>query len=244
MPGSERRRRPEARPQEILEAALALFAERGFAATRLDDVAARAGLSKAAIYLYFADKEALLAALVRTEAEANLERIRAVLGEPGRPGAGAPTADAAPPVDGAPPADGKRQLARPSAPRLAALLDTLAERIARTALPDLVKLVLTEARARPEIGRLWLDTVIRPALALVERLIGDAVASGELRPVDPALAARCVVAPMLLAALWRSALEPLGAEPLDPRALARQHARILLDGLRAGPPTAAPEPLP
>ena len=56
MKALKQRRAPAQRPGEILEAALALFVEKGFAATRLDDVAERAGLSKAAIYLYFADK--------------------------------------------------------------------------------------------------------------------------------------------------------------------------------------------
>ena len=59
------RRRKEARPQEILAAALALFAERGFVATRLDDVALRAGVTKGTLYLYFPNKEELFRAVVR-----------------------------------------------------------------------------------------------------------------------------------------------------------------------------------
>lgn len=59
------RRRAEARPDEVLDAALALFVEKGFAATKVEDVATRAGLSKGAVYLYFASKDALLEAIVR-----------------------------------------------------------------------------------------------------------------------------------------------------------------------------------
>src|SRR5688572_3461616 len=69
---TSRKRRPKARPAEILEAALDLFTERGFKATRLEDVASRAGLSKAAIYLYFKDKTSLLVALVQATAGANI----------------------------------------------------------------------------------------------------------------------------------------------------------------------------
>lgn len=58
-------RRKDARPQELLDAALALFVERGYAATRLDDVAARAGVSKGTLYLYFENKEELFKAVVR-----------------------------------------------------------------------------------------------------------------------------------------------------------------------------------
>src|SRR3954463_4673772 len=68
----KQRRAPTERPNEIVEAALALFVEKGFAATRLDDVAARAGLSKAAIYLYFADKTTLFQGVVRQTVGANV----------------------------------------------------------------------------------------------------------------------------------------------------------------------------
>ena len=63
--GPKFRRRAEARPDEVLDAALALFVEKGFAATRVEDIATRAGLSKGAVYLYFPSKEAILEGLVR-----------------------------------------------------------------------------------------------------------------------------------------------------------------------------------
>src|SRR5262245_15098410 len=71
------RRRKAARPAEILSAALDCFAERGFAATRLDDVAARAGVTKGTLYLYFPGKEELFKALVRQELLPNIERLEA-----------------------------------------------------------------------------------------------------------------------------------------------------------------------
>ena len=74
----KQRRAPAERPGEILEAALALFVEKGFAATRLDDVAARAGLSKAAIYLYFEDKMALFQGVVRQAIGSNLLTVEAL----------------------------------------------------------------------------------------------------------------------------------------------------------------------
>src|SRR3954462_9440261 len=64
-PTARWRRRKEARPGEILDAALDCFAERGFAATRLEDVAARAGVTKGTAYLYYASKEDLFKAVVR-----------------------------------------------------------------------------------------------------------------------------------------------------------------------------------
>lgn len=205
-----RKRRPEARPGEILAAALDLFAANGFAATRMDDVAARAGLSKAAIYLYFPDKTALLAAVVKQAVAGNFQLVEAsIAAHPGPAGA-----------------------------LLEMLLHRMAGLMRETRLPDLAKLVIAESRAQPEIGRLWLEHVIDRALPLIAGLIARGVAAGEFRAVDPGLTARCVVGPMLLAALWRSVFEPLGAETLDIAALAAQHAALMRRALEPD----APEP--
>ncbi len=198
-----KKRRPEARPAEILAAALTLFSERGFAATRLEDVAARAGLSKAAIYLYFADKSALLAAIVEAAVQTNIATVRERLGPP----------------------------TGPVAPHLRTLLATIATILRTTAFPDLMKLIIAESRAQPEIGRLYLDRVIGSAFPLVQSLIARGVETGEFRPIDPAMTVRSLVAPMLLAALWRSVFEPIGAEPLDIDALAAHHADLIIRGL-------------
>src|SRR5690349_24617191 len=69
-----RQRRKEARPQELLDAALELFVEKGFAATRSEEVAARAGVAKGTLYLYYPSKEDLLKAVVR-------ENLSAIISE-------------------------------------------------------------------------------------------------------------------------------------------------------------------
>lgn len=199
------KRRPAERPAEILEAALDLFTERGFSATRLEDVAARAGLSKAAIYLYFKDKTSVLTALVQDLVGANI----------------AAASDHAAHLDG------------PVEPVLRQLLQVLAHRLTETRLPLLIKLVISESRAHPELGRFYLDNVINRALPLFQSLIERGIASGELRPVDAGLAVKSLVAPMLLAALWKSVFEPIGAEPIDVAALAEHHAELILRGLKA-----------
>src|SRR5262245_10903240 len=71
------RRRAEARPQEILEAALAVFAERGFAAARMETIAARAGVSKGTLYLYFDSKEEIFKALLQTMLVSRIDEIAA-----------------------------------------------------------------------------------------------------------------------------------------------------------------------
>ena len=210
MNDTVRKRRPEARPQEILAAALTLFSERGFAATRLEDVAALAGLSKAAIYLYFPDKNALLRAIVEEAVSANLDAVRSVLAAHHGP----------------------------VAPFTSIFLETMATRLSTSHLADVIKLVVAESRAHPDIGRLYLDTNISRAIPILQSLIERGIARGEFRPVDPALTVRCIVGPMVLAALWRSVFEPIGGEPLDIVALARQHADLIINGLLPRPPGA------
>src|SRR6185295_1825244 len=75
------RRRRDARPAEIIEAALAVFVERGFAAARLDDIARRAGVTKGTLYLYFADKQALLRAVVETHVVPRVRAVQAALAD-------------------------------------------------------------------------------------------------------------------------------------------------------------------
>jgi AcrR family transcriptional regulator len=71
------RRRKTARPAEIAEAALDVFADKGFAGARLDDIASRAGISKGALYLYFETKEDIFRAVVRGAMAPNFDAIRA-----------------------------------------------------------------------------------------------------------------------------------------------------------------------
>lgn len=204
MKATKQRRAPTERPQEILDAALALFVEKGFAATRLDDVAARAGLSKAAIYLYFADKTALFQGVVRQAIASNIITVEAMLAAH----------------------------RGPVAPLLPRILDFMASRIEETPMAAVAKLVIAESRAFPEIGRFYLKEVIGRGIPLMEGLIARGIAKGEFRKVDPGLTVRTMVGPMLLAVVWRTVFEPIGAEKLDVRALARHHADLMLHALR------------
>jgi AcrR family transcriptional regulator len=208
MKSAKQRRAPAERPGEILEAALALFAEKGFAATRLDDVAARAGLSKAAIYLYFEDKTALFQGVVRQAVTVNLGRVEAML----------------------------KAHQGPVAVLLPRILEFMGGRIEQTPMAAVAKLVISESRAFPEIGRFYLKEVIGHAFPLMEGLIRRGIAQGEFRRVDPAMTVRSLIGPMLLAAIWRTVFEPIGAEKLDVRALARHHADLMVHALTAEKP--------
>jgi AcrR family transcriptional regulator len=200
-----RQRRPEARPAEILAAAITLFAEKGFSATRMEDVASRAGLSKAAIYLYYKDKMALLQALVQEMAGANLT-VAAGIAE---------------------------QYQGPVGPLLRQILLFMAGQLRSTSFPELIKVIISESRAHPEIGRLYFEKVISQGLPIFEGVIRRGIAAGEFREIDPALAVKAMVAPMLLAAIWKTVFEPLGAEMLDIEAYAAQHVDSFIRGISA-----------
>lgn len=201
------RRRKEARPAEIIEAAQDVFCERGFAAARLDDVAARAGVSKGAVYLYFETKEALFAAVVRDAIAPNLAAVTAF-------------ADA---YDG------------DIATLLRLLVPRAADTIRRTRAARVVRIVFGESRNFPELARLWHDAVAAPALDALGRLVRRAQAHGEVRPGDPMAYAFSIGAPLIMASLWNEALGPVGGRSVDLEALAAQHVELVLKGLLIRP---------
>lgn len=199
------RRRKEARPAEIVAAALEVFAEKGFAAAKLDDIAARAGVSKGALYLYFETKQDLFTAVVREAVLPNIEAVEQVA----------------------------RGADLPFATIVRLLLARVAEYASTTQLGSVAKMVIAEARNFPDLARVWHDEVVSRALSLLTSLIEDAQAKGEVRPGDPRLHAFSIIGPMLMGVIWREVLVPAGGAPVDLRALAAQHVETALGGLLA-----------
>jgi AcrR family transcriptional regulator len=197
------RRRKDARPTELIEAALACFAERGFAATRLDDIAAKAGVSKGTVYLYFPSKEELFKAVIRETVLPNLERAETLLA----------AADL------------------PSAEYLRRLVEFMTGRMASSPIGIIPKLIITEAGNFPDIARFYLDNVVHRGFALIGRILERGIESGEFRPMDVRSTTFCVLAPVLLTALWRHSLGRYEPDALDPEALWRTHVDLVLRGL-------------
>jgi len=205
IPSTRWRRRKEARPGEILDAALACFAERGFAATRLDAVAKRAGITKGTLYLYFPNKEELFKAVVRQSIVATIARGEALVAES----------------------------AAPAPLLLERLIQHWAELIP-TPASAIPKLVLAEAGNFPDLARFYLDEVVNRGRDLIRGVIRKGVARGEFRAVDIESGTYCVIAPMVLAMLWRHSFAPHDSEPVDAKVLADAHLQLLLRGLVAG----------
>ena len=196
------RRRKEARPGEILDAALACFAERGFAATRLDDVARRAGVTKGTLYLYFPNKAELFKAVVRQAIVPNIIRGEALVDESAEP-----------------------------APILLERLIAHWAELIPTPASAMPKLVFAEAGNFPDLARFYLDEVAHRGMGLIRRVLRAGIERGEFRPVDVDNTVRCIVAPMIMAMLWRHSLERHEGRAPDPKALCRAHLELLLRGL-------------
>lgn len=199
------RRRKEARPQEILDAALAVFAEKGFAAARMDDIAAQAGVTKGTIYLYFDSKEAVFKTLVRESIGDTLGRV----------------------VDAANSFEGH------AADLLRLILRTIGQFMRTSDRVVLPKIVISEFGNFPELARFYREEVVEKGLAALGSVIARGIARGEFRAVVPEHAARLCIAPILLAAVWRTTFATTDTRPYDLEGLIETHIDVLLRGLAA-----------
>jgi TetR/AcrR family transcriptional regulator len=208
---SKRERRKQARPGELLEAALALFVDKGFAATRVEEVAARAGVSKGTLFIYFPSKEELFKAVVRENAGRHLaDAFREVA-----------------------------EFTGPSAELLRQFLRRWWTQYGGTPAAGLTKLMLSEAANFPELAQYYQDEVVGPSHELLRRVVQRGIDSGEFRAVELPPLVHLIVAPLVQMVTWRYSLAPCcpTAQALDPLAMIDLHADLLLRGLRRDPAT-------
>ena len=210
-----RRRRKEARPQELLAAALELFVEKGFAATRIEEVAVRAGVSKGTLYLYFPSKEELLKAVISHYLSSRI-------------------------AEGAAQA---AQFSGSASDLLRGILVEWWGQLYDSPASGVFKLVIAEVRNFPEIGAFYARHVIEPAHQLISGVVQKGIASGEFRAVDVDHAVHSLVLPLVMICLHRHSLGACpGASPgnwhLDGNAFIAQHVGLVLDGLCLRPPAA------
>ena len=197
-----RQRRKEARPSELTAAALELFVEKGFAGTRLDEVAARAGVSKGTLYLYFDSKEALFKAVVEEGIVPLLAAAeQQILDHQGT-----------------------------SAELLRHLLSAWWEQIGGTRLAGIPKLIVAEARNFPDVAQYYHDKVIVRGRALLGRVLQRGIEQGEFREQEIETAIDVIFAPLLMLAIWRSSLFFCGRDT-SPQAFLQTHFDLLINGL-------------
>jgi AcrR family transcriptional regulator len=202
-------RRKESRPAELLAAALDLFVERGYAATRLDDIASRAGVSKGTLYLYFANKEELFKALVRENIVSLLEAFREQVERS---------------------EDDASTLIR-------TFLHRWWNDFGATRLSGICKLIMSEAGNFPEVARFFHDEVIEPNGELLASVVARGVARGEFRPVDIEAAVHLWIAPLVMKAIWTHSFDlcQLHGTAVAPERMLDTHIDLILASLRPLP---------
>lgn len=187
------------RRKALLKAALDEFYERGFAAARMDDIAQRAGLSKGTVYLYFASKETLFAALIESLTQPNIRQLEMI----------ASTMPSA--------ADAIRAIAQ-FAPGM----------IRHSDVPRLMKVLIGESNTFPEVVKTYRQTVIDRVLAAVTAMLAKASAAGEIRIGDPHLTARLVVAPIAFSGIWKVVFGADPQADVDLEGLFEMHAELFI----------------
>jgi len=205
-----RQRRKEARPHELLEAALELFVEKGFAATRAEEVAQRAGVSKGTLYLYYPSKEELLKAVIAHYL-------------------GARIANTAQQVD---------QYRGPMAPQLTQALVAWWREMYASPASGTFKLIIAEVRNFPEIAEFYVREVIEPGHQLIGRIISRGVESGEFRAVDIESAVHTLLLPMVMLCTHKHALGACTQHTIDAPKFIADHVDLVVRGLLAEPPAA------
>lgn len=206
MATPSRQRRKEARPAELMAAALELFIAKGFTATRLEDVAAHAGVSKGTLYLYFDSKEALFKAVIR-------EGIVPVL------------AQGAALIDG---------FEGSSADLLQHLIRAWWQRVGETPLGGVPKLMVSEAGNFPDVAAYYNEAVITPGRDLLRRVLTRGLARGEFRALDIETAIDVIFAPVLMLLIWRHSLGACGCRTHEPQGYLTTHLDLVLNGLVTG----------
>jgi TetR/AcrR family transcriptional regulator len=203
----KRERRKEARPGELLDAALDLFVEKGFSATRVDEVAARAGVSKGTLFLYFQSKEDLFKAVVRKNIANNFPRWQEEF----------------------------LTFEGTSSDMLRYAMTSWWERIGKTRASGITKLVMSEAQNFPEIAEFYQEEVIKPGNAMIRRILERGVQSGEFRELDLEQAVHIIVAPMIFLMMWKHSMGACAASAkiVDPEQFIHMQVDVLLHGMTA-----------
>jgi AcrR family transcriptional regulator len=201
------KRRKESRRGELLNAALDLFVEKGFSATRANEVASRAGVSKGTLFLYFQTKEELFKAVVL---ENSLDHFPALEHEFNK-------------FEGS------------SAEMLHYAMNFLWERIGKTRASGLTKLVMSEAQNFPEIANFYYHEVIKPGQSMIGRILERGMLSGEFRKLDVDQAVQILIAPMIFLMMWKHSMGACATSEnlIDQENFIYMQVNALLHGINA-----------
>lgn len=168
-------RRKEDRPQEIADAAFSEFAKKGYSATRIDDVARRAGVSKGLTYLYYKTKEDLFKAVVRNVV---VKRVDALL-------------------------DDVETTELSSEEFIRGPLLEFMKRVPGSPIAVVIRLLIADGRRHPDLVDYYYDNVVARGLDAIRRFVARGVKRGEFKPEAAQLQPQLFLAPMMLSMIWR-----------------------------------------
>lgn len=201
------RRRKDDRPREIMDAALAVFLENGFSATRLEDIAAKANVTKGTLFIYFTNKEDLFKSLI-VDGMSQMAAFK----------------------------EASQLNIRVSAQEtLLFIANNWWKFLANSDFGKLPKLIIADAANFPDITAMYLEQVVMPGRAMMADVIRQGIASGEFRQVDPEQAARVLLAPLFMLLVWRYSVAPFEKHPIDELEYINTHIKITMQGLLERP---------
>jgi AcrR family transcriptional regulator len=200
-------RRPDARPEEIIEAAIEVFGERGFAHTKLDEVARRAGVSKGTLYLYFDSKDALFRAMMKQRLEAKIASSEELV----------------------------RNWTGSSADLLRAYVTMHWASVNQPQNVRLIRLVMSELVSFPELAKWYYQEGVLRMRSIVEKILARGVASGEFRQTNTPLTARLLQLLCVQTAQFRHYLMPFDPTQISAEAMLEGIVDLYLNGIVAEP---------
>jgi TetR/AcrR family transcriptional regulator len=203
QPSARRERRKHERPGELLNAALELFVDKGYAATRVEEVALRAGVSKGTLFLYYASKEELFKAVIQANLSAHFIAWDQEFD----------------------------QFEGDTAHMLRYGLASWWDRIGNTLAGGLTKLVFSESKNFPDVATYYREHVLASAQALLHKVLQRGVDRGEFEAIDVHMAALSLMSAMQFVLMWRHAMSGTGPGPdFDPRGFLMAHLETVLRG--------------
>ena len=201
--GKRRRRRKDARPGEIIQAGLVEFAENGFAGTRLEDVAASAGIVKGTIYRYFASKEALFEAAVRSRIVSTLDEVEEMIER--YPGS--------------------------SEDLLRMVFRTIYEQLVASEFSVLMRIIIAEGPRFPDLVAYYHRETVSKGQGLLKKIVRRGIARGEFRDGPAAELPVVLMAPAIVATIWHMTFQPY--QPIAVETFLDAHMDLVFNGLKA-----------
>ena len=201
------RRRKDDRPKEIMDAALELFLQKGYAATRLEDIAQKASVTKGTLFIYFANKEDLFNSLI-LEGIAQMHSFSEI---------------------------SRLDFRASASESILLVVHNWWKFLANNLYGKLPKLIITESENFPEIGQKYVNEVILPVRQMVTDIIKQGILTGDFQPVNAEMAARIILAPLYMLLIWRHSAGPYDKVPTDEIEYLNTTINLALNGLKVVP---------